>query len=615
MYDDVQDDPKPGLVLAVNERPVSIEEVDLRPGVDPECVGVLRTALAHDWRKRQVDWSDFACIRGRRKPCVVILYTGGTIGARDEAGHGKPRRLKAVHSKFDVLLGEYRKRVWRDLRHSVPEIAECPGFHLHWECLEPSKQLLSENATTESWNNLLEGVERCLEKYVYLPEKLQSAAKSQRVSIVKEQHDSERKQWELAAADSKGDSPRFPSIEEYASELTETYCMGVIVLHGTDTMGYSSAALALALRGLPCSIVMTGANLPPEEDKILKSSPLSFQSDAWANILSSIRYLCGIGMYLTEVVVCFGHKVLSPFNLRKTLMTQTVSGKSVRSRLHELVFGYRAEGRGNALMFQEVGGGWVESCYPLGGTHEWQAVASYAGEELRHTRFGFLKSHRVLGKAMRFQAGVVLVRVAPAMIEVTTVGDVRALLVEGYDSATFSTKEGTAFRSLLVKAINKGIPILVATPHGALADDDGYETELFDGEALDYVSLYGVTIETALPLVCQLAAEIDRDRWNARGGGMAKIRARCALIREALDEWDKEPSTLLWRQVQGAGRSRGREKDIDRELQETSDDRDRAADALFDQSKEAGKSLARDLLRANPQGFGDRVVMLRHHFL
>ncbi|MNP17336.1 L-asparaginase 1 [compost metagenome] len=54
---------------------------------------------------------------------------------------------------------------------------------------------------------------------------------------------------------------------------------GVLVLHGTDSMAYSAAALSFLLLGLPAPVVLTGSMLPA-------GAP---DSDAWDNLCGALR--------------------------------------------------------------------------------------------------------------------------------------------------------------------------------------------------------------------------------------------------------------------------------------------------------------------------------------
>jgi len=54
---------------------------------------------------------------------------------------------------------------------------------------------------------------------------------------------------------------------------------GVLVLHGTDSMAYSAAALSFLLLGLPVPVLLTGSMLPAG----------AADSDAWANLCGALR--------------------------------------------------------------------------------------------------------------------------------------------------------------------------------------------------------------------------------------------------------------------------------------------------------------------------------------
>jgi L-asparaginase len=54
---------------------------------------------------------------------------------------------------------------------------------------------------------------------------------------------------------------------------------GVLVLHGTDTLAYSAAALSFLLLGLPVPVLLTGSMLPA-------GAP---DSDAWANLIGAMN--------------------------------------------------------------------------------------------------------------------------------------------------------------------------------------------------------------------------------------------------------------------------------------------------------------------------------------
>jgi L-asparaginase len=58
-------------------------------------------------------------------------------------------------------------------------------------------------------------------------------------------------------------------------------CDAVLLLHGTDTLAYSAAALSFLLLGLPAPVILSGSMLPAGADG----------SDAWGNLFGAMRAL------------------------------------------------------------------------------------------------------------------------------------------------------------------------------------------------------------------------------------------------------------------------------------------------------------------------------------
>ncbi len=71
--------------------------------------------------------------------------------------------------------------------------------------------------------------------------------------------------------------------EEIVEAASKRDISGVIVLHGTDTLAYSAAALSFQLLGLDIPVLFTGALLPAYVTG----------SDAWENLTGSLKVLTG----------------------------------------------------------------------------------------------------------------------------------------------------------------------------------------------------------------------------------------------------------------------------------------------------------------------------------
>lgn len=64
-------------------------------------------------------------------------------------------------------------------------------------------------------------------------------------------------------------------------EAVDEGCDGVLILHGTDTLAYSAAAMSFQLLGLPAPVVFTGSMLPAGVP----------DSDAWENVSGALAAL------------------------------------------------------------------------------------------------------------------------------------------------------------------------------------------------------------------------------------------------------------------------------------------------------------------------------------
>lgn len=80
---------------------------------------------------------------------------------------------------------------------------------------------------------------------------------------------------------------------------------GFVVAHGTDTMCYTSTALALMLQELPKPVVLTGAQIPLDD----------IGTDGRMNLVNAVRVAVSD---LAEVAVVFGSKVIAGTRAKKT---------------------------------------------------------------------------------------------------------------------------------------------------------------------------------------------------------------------------------------------------------------------------------------------------------
>ena len=80
-------------------------------------------------------------------------------------------------------------------------------------------------------------------------------------------------------------------------EAVDEGCDAVLILHGTDTLAYSAAAMSFQLLGLPAPVVFTGSMLPAGVP----------DSDAWENVSGA---LTALGQGLAAGVHLFFHGAL-----------------------------------------------------------------------------------------------------------------------------------------------------------------------------------------------------------------------------------------------------------------------------------------------------------------
>ena len=80
-------------------------------------------------------------------------------------------------------------------------------------------------------------------------------------------------------------------------EAVDEGCDGVLILHGTDTLAYSAAAMSFQLLGLPAPVVFTGSMLPAGVP----------DSDAWENVSGA---LIALGAGLAPGVHLYFHGAL-----------------------------------------------------------------------------------------------------------------------------------------------------------------------------------------------------------------------------------------------------------------------------------------------------------------
>jgi L-asparaginase len=93
---------------------------------------------------------------------------------------------------------------------------------------------------------------------------------------------------------------------------------GFVVTHGTDTLSYTSAALAFMLQELPKPVVLTGAQVPLDD----------VGTDGRCNLINAVRVAA---VDLAEVCVVFGAQIIRGTRAKKTSAFDLQAVTSVKS--------------------------------------------------------------------------------------------------------------------------------------------------------------------------------------------------------------------------------------------------------------------------------------------
>jgi serine/threonine protein kinase len=502
------------IVEAIKSEPPNLSEINIRPGVEPSLVTLAVNCLSKDWTDRLaiVKWSDFECRGVVRRPVVVLVYTGGTIGSTKEESGCKTRSLRSVENKTEPLLDAFNRRVRRDYEQLAGSENPMP-FDLEWELLPKDQQLLSENASHETWDHLGAAVERICRQYAN-PSTLQ-----------------ENKEGECLA--------------------------GIVLLHGTDTLAYSAAALSMSLRNLPCPLILTGSNQPPNEKSILEQDLIASESDAWKNILLSLHFIQAFGHRFTETFVCFDDTIHVAVNLRKEAIDAAPQPLQRERKLQEPYF-YRNRGPQRQYAYRLIDGLYCNNFYPISDELRYDVLIHDQRNRYRHIR----QSPWAPGEALvrsPFAGGVRLMTASPVALVPDGLGvqlassatalqpGLSVLLLEGYSSGTFPTVETHSFHRYLLTLLRESVPIVLVTRNGLIPSMQRYEMAKIGGVELPVFRLFGLIAETAAPLLSLILATIPASEWTPAGVNNATelLRHRHAALEAAIRKRQAGPDGIL----------------------------------------------------------------------
>lgn len=463
----------------IRKGPPSIDRSFLDPSLsDLADLAERALGIAPD---NSLTYDHFIFEKNSIKPTILFLHAGGTVSSATDS-HVRSERVLDPH---DELLVRFTDRMKRDYKFFHPDHKDSP-FEIEWQVMPPMYQILSENASVEYWNAL--------------SLKIREMVQAQRA---------------------------------------DQYVLGVVVLHGTDTMAYSCAALTFTLSKLPFPIVLTGSNLPPLEQSAYEQDPVVGTSDVWRNLLGAIHFLETFGHRHPEVWLSFAETVLLGVNIRKTVEPALVGSESaadVATVLGE-PFTFRRPEPYARYDFKVIDGTYVNNFYPLKGKDYRELIAmDRAANRHRRTVFGPDSSESV--ERIELEGDVIVWTVSPtATRAVIHDGDLkqqkRVLLIDGYSSGTFPNVPNHPAVETLRQAVAGGVPVIVVSADGLLPGGDQYVIQPIDGEKLEVFRLYGIVKESAVPLIHRILTEIPVAEWEAS----TSSSYRCELLRDYLDRY------------------------------------------------------------------------------
>ncbi len=201
-------------------------------------------------------------------------------------------------------------------------------------------------------------------------------------------------------------------IARKVAELREKYD-GFVVVHGTDTMAYTGAALSVMLENIDRPVVLTGSMKPLAEEG----------SDGRGNLLAACKAAaegrCG-------VFLAFDGRIIWGQNAKKVY----------------------SESRGAFLSIHRKPAG-----YMSGKNLTWTM-------EKRPPRGGFVLHDRIEPKV---QVLTLVPGTSPAMLETLIQGGAKGIIIEAFGAGGVPTEVGYDFVPVLKKAHDIGIPVVITT--------------------------------------------------------------------------------------------------------------------------------------------------------
>jgi|GEM_PF-3221490 len=481
----------------------------------------------------------------RRRPTVVMLHCGGTIGsAATHIDSDTNDQLQVIvkQSRYDTGLRESSDRLleWYQTSHNSGEPVQ---INIVWEVLPVAFQMFSENASYVLWNAVSTKLEEVIYKYFHANANPDGMLDDERLIDL---YAEERRQYESAQL------PGELTEKMFRDDFCGRYVLGIVLHFGTDTLVYAATALALSLQHLPCPIVITGANQPPREENITAARGWVYAtSDAWTNLMNTIYFLQSFGHRLTEVFVCFGETVHNAINLRKRGKEIIPSGHGGRTPRHVEPFAFRNLSQRGQYMFRLIDGLFCNNYYPNPVHYDMVFDRKEFGD-LRHIRFDAVSREVPKATVMEsFQPRVTYVEVNPCfpLIDLQTMvrDGLYVVVAQGYASGTYPSVPSHPFTRLLEDAHRLGVPIVLVSRYGILPSQQEYAVENPSTDHATVLSLYQIIAETAVPLLSLITSRIAKDTWAAQPGEDADttLRRRKQYLAEGIGRLFGERPNIL----------------------------------------------------------------------
>lgn len=193
---------------------------------------------------------------------------------------------------------------------------------------------------------------------------------------------------------------------------------GFVVIHGTDSMAYTAAALSFMLEGLDKPVILTGSQLPLVE----------LRTDARGNLVNAVILA---GMSIPEVGVCFDNKLYRGTRIQK-----------------QDIWSYAAFNSPNLDPLAELG------------------LAVKLFDHVMPAREGFRVDTRI-------DPGIMVVRIVPGLDPALLINllrnGIRGLVLEAFGAGNLPVSH-PGFLEMLREATRRSIPVLIVSqsPRGAV---------------------------------------------------------------------------------------------------------------------------------------------------